>query len=301
MIPRPPIPPAHHHRLASYLLGLSAFGLGVLSAQDRAERFVPSADRAPVSRPAPQTPAPPVPMPQIPRARDSQQRSDPSPRPSRTQGDPASKTGLQPPRGVVPPRPDPVRYHPGTRIIIPPPWERCSALPNSAYWRERDLMAEIQGLSRSGLIPVIPIGEEVEVLSDYAQSPAGWRAYGIAVPAGGIVMMEVQHPKSAWFRLMIMDQWGQYQPGMRAEAFTPNPLKVGYQNQSKEAKAVYIIVDDPGWWSGTKDPYTLLIQRDWHPAKADLKQVKTAVGLLDDNPIVTIEARYMSPHGAFFK
>jgi hypothetical protein len=194
-----------------------------------------------------------------------------------------------------------LKCHPGTRIIIPPAMERPVSIPNPTYWRERDLRAEIQGLSQSGFIPVNPIGDGVEVLSDYAQSPAGWRAYGIAVPAGGIVMLEVQHPKSAWFRLLIMDKWGQYQPGMRAEAFTPNPLKVGYQNLSQGAKAVYIVVDDPAWWSGVKDPYTLLIQRDWHPAEADLRQVKTSVGLWGDNPIVTIEARYMSPHSAFFK
>jgi hypothetical protein len=174
-------------------------------------------------------------------------------------------------------------------------------MPDVAFWLERDLMTEIRRWSRSGFIPVHPVGEGVQELSDYVQSSGGWRAYGIAVPAGGIAMMEVQHPKSAWFRLLIMDKWGRYQPGMRAEAFTPSPLKVGYQNLGKEAETVYVVVDDPGRWSGAEEPYTLLIQRDWRPADTDLKQVKTAVGLWGDNPIVTIEARYMSPQGAYFK
>ena len=190
------------------------------------------------------------------------------------------------------PRPnDRVRHYPGTRIIIPPAWERCSSIPNWGYWRQRDLMGEIKMLSRAGFIPVSPIGDSVDMLTDYSQQPAGWRAYGVSVPAGGTVVLEVQHPKSAWFRLMLVDKWGQPGAGKMQAAYSPQPVKVAYKNPSKEAQAVYVIVDDPAWWSDAKDPYTLIIQRDWDPAKTDLSKVKMVAGLWGASPSVSAEFR----------
>ena len=79
------------------------------------------------------------------------------------------------------PRPnDRVRHYPGTRIIIPPAWERCSSIPNWGYWRQRDLMGEIKMLSRAGFIPVSPIGDSVDMLTDYSQQR--WQISATAQP-----------------------------------------------------------------------------------------------------------------------
>jgi hypothetical protein len=162
-------------------------------------------------------------------------------------------------------------------------------LPTFAYWRHRDLMTEIQGLSRRGFLPVTPMGDSVDTLTDYVQVPAGWRAYGISVPAGGTVQVEVQHDKLGWFRLMLVDRWGQPGPGMMQAAMTPQPVLVTYRNPGKEATAIYVIVDDPAWWSNAKDPYTLRLRRDWDPAKTDLSQVKMVAGLWGASPSVSAE------------
>lgn len=182
-------------------------------------------------------------------------------------------------------------YYPGSRTLVPRRLDRAVLFPTPAYWHERDLMAEIKWMARSGFIPVSPIGDSVDMLTDYTQLPAGWRAYGVSVPAGGTVVLEVQHPKSAWFRLMLMDKWGQPGPGMLESSIAYRPIQVFYKNPSKEARAVYLIVDDPGWWSDAKDPYTLLIRRDWDPAKTDLSEVKMVAGLWGATPSVSAQFR----------
>jgi hypothetical protein len=184
-----------------------------------------------------------------------------------------------------------VRLYPGTRTVIPPAFVRCSTIPNVGYWRTRDIMAEIQWLSRRGFVPVSPIGDSVDLLTDYAQAPAGWRGYGIAVPAGGTVQVEVQHPKLGWFRLMLVDKWGTPGPGMLQAAIAHQPVLVTYKNPGKEATAIYIVVDDPGWWSDAKNPYTLAVRRDWDPAKTDLSHVKMVAGLWGATPSVSAQFR----------
>jgi hypothetical protein len=189
------------------------------------------------------------------------------------------------------PRATSVSLYPGTRVVVPPAWNRCEVFPTGRYWHERDLMAEIQWLSRRGYIPVTPIGPGVDELSDYAIYPAGWRAYGVSVPVGGTVQFEVQHAKLGWFRLMLVDKWGRPGAGMMQAAIAPQPILVTYRNPGKEATAVYVIVDDPAWWSDARDPYRLVVRRDWDPAKVDLSRVKMVAGLWGASPSVSAEFR----------
>lgn len=187
----------------------------------------------------------------------------------------------------------PIDFFTGTRVVVPPAWPRCTILPNAGYWQGRDIMAEIQWLSRTGLIPVTPIGVGVTSISDYAMFPAGWRAYGVAVPAGGRIQVEVHHPKIAWFRLMAVNKWGQPGPGMLHAAMAYRPVMVTLTNPGKEATAMYIIVDDPGWWSDKNDPYTLTFRRDWDPLKVDLSHVQMVSGLWGASP--SVSAQFSGP------
>lgn len=199
--------------------------------------------------------------------------------------------------GFVPPRVNRVYLYSGTRTVVPPGWDRCTTVPGTSFWGQRDLMGEIQWLSRTGYIPVSPIGNSVDILSDYVQVPAGWRAYGVSVPVGGTVQVEVQHPMLGWFRLMLMDKWGQLGPGMLQAAYYPQPVMVTYKNPNKEATAIYVMVDDPAWWSDANDPYTLMIRRDWDPARTDLSKVKMVAGLWGATPSVSAEFRGPSLSG----
>ena len=191
-----------------------------------------------------------------------------------------------------------IQLVPGTNVVVPPAWNRCTSRPTSNYWQRRDLMAEIQWMSRRGSIPVTPIGDAVDALTDYAWFPSGWRAYGISVPVGGTVQVEVQHPSLGWFRLMMVDKWGTPGPGMlRAAYIDHQPVMVTYTNPHKDATAIYIIVDDPAWWSDAKNPYNLLVRRNWDPATTDLSQVKMVVGLWGATPSVSAEFRGPSLSG----
>lgn len=185
----------------------------------------------------------------------------------------------------------------GKGIIFPPGYPRCTVLPDMAYWASRDLMAEIQWLSRAGYLPVTPVDPTAETLVDYTWVPSGWKAYGFAVPPGGRLQVEVQHLKPGWFRLMAVDQWGKPGPGMLEASIAHRPVLVTVSNPEKEAKAIYIIVDDPAWWSSKADPYTLVIRRDWDPAAVDLSAVKMVNGLWGSSPSVSAEFRGPSRTG----
>ena len=199
--------------------------------------------------------------------------------------------------GLIHPRVNRVYLYSGTRTVVPPGWGRCRTMPNPAFWGQRDIMGEIQWLSRTGYIPVSPIGDSVDVLSDYVQVPAGWRAYGVSVPVDGTVQVEVQHANLGWFRLMLVDKWGVPAAGMLSASVAVQPVLVTYKNPTKEATAVYVIVDDPAWWSDSKNPYTLLIHRSWDPAGTDLSRVKMVAGLWGATPSVSAEFRGPSRSG----
>ena len=182
-------------------------------------------------------------------------------------------------------------FYTGTQVVIPPSTPRCRVVPTPDYWRHRDLMAEIQWLSRRGFIPVTALADGTDALSDFVENPAGWRAYGIAVPPGGTVQFEVEHEKLAWFRLMLVDKWGQPGPGMLRAAIAHRPVVVGYTNPGPKATSVYVIVDDPAWWSDAANPYTLRVRRDWDTAKVDLSAVKLVTGLWGATPSVSAQFR----------
>jgi hypothetical protein len=191
--------------------------------------------------------------------------------------------------GSVSGRVSSVGFYPGTRIVVPPAFDRCTVMPTMGYWGHRDIMAELQWLSRTGFVPVSPVGDGVDVLSDYTMQPAGWRAYGISVPVGGTVQVEVAHPNVGWFRLMMVDRWGTPGAGMLQAAMAHQPVMVTYKNPNKEALAIYIIVDDPAWWSNAQNPYTLQIRRDWDPTQTDLSKVKMVAGLWGASPSVSAQ------------
>lgn len=201
----------------------------------------------------------------------------------------------------LPPRPgghkiEKIGYFKSTRlshrpILYPPAFPRCTVIPDVAYWGRRDLMAEIQWLSRAGFLPVTPVDAKAETVVDHTWAPSGWKAYGFAVPPGGRLQVEVQHTKLGWFRLMAVDRWGKPGPGMLQAAIAHQPIMVTVSNPGKKADAVYIIVDDPAWWSSKEDPYTLVIRRDWDPAAVDLSSVTMVAGLWGASPSVSAEFR----------
>lgn len=254
-------------------LALTSLVCGASPQQDRERRATPQ-------------PREPMPM----RTMDEQRPSTPMPvGPRGGRINAGSEDGPMGRRPTALPQGGRVSMYAGTRIIVPPAWERCRVQPTLTYWQGRDLMAQIQWLSRKGFLPVTPVGVGVSALSDYTQRPAGWRAYGVAVPAGGRIQVEVHHPKIGWFRLMAVNKWGQPGPGMLQAAMAPQPVMITLTNPAKEATAMYIIVDDPAWWSDKDNPYTLTIRRDWDPLKVDLSQVPMVAGLWGASPSVSAE------------
>ncbi len=278
--------PGTQLRMAAVFSGLflASAVCGASPQQERGRRDMPQPVRPSVDRPSPGAS----------RADTPREMSGPvsAERAGRMGGHPGPRMRETDPRPTdLAPRVTSVNLYPGTRVVVPPAWNRCEVFPTGRYWRDRDIMAEIQWLSRRGFVPVTPIGLGVDEISDYVMLPAGWRAYGVSVPAGGTVQVEVQHSNLGWFRLMLVDKWGRPGPGMLQAAIAHQPVMVTYKNPGKEATAVYVIVDDPAWWSDARNPYRLVVRRDWDPAKVDLSGVKMVAGLWGASPSVSAEFR----------
>lgn len=195
---------------------------------------------------------------------------------------------LMPPRPGGAPKITRVEYFvpksgPKRKVVMPPVMPTATEAPTTKFWAHRDIQAEIQWLSRVGFLPVIPVDASAESVVDHTHHPSGWKAYGIAVPPGGRLQVELQHSKIGWFRLSALDKWGQLGPGTLQATLAYKPVLLTVSNPKKEAEAIYVIVDDPGRWS-IKDPYKLVVRRDWDPAVVNLSSVQMAVGLWGGAP-----------------
>jgi hypothetical protein len=191
------------------------------------------------------------------------------------------------------PRVTEVSYYRGTRILVPWGWDRAVLMPDEAFWGRRDLLTDIQIMSRAGYIPVTPLPADAAAVQAVADFPAGWKAFALAVPPKGQVTLRVDHPKPAWFRLILSNKWGSREEGMLQPPGAPllGQVQRTYVNPSNSPRAIYVVVDDPGWWSSKDSPFTLQVERSWDPATTDLSGVKFAAGIWGAQPSVSAEYR----------
>ncbi len=158
-------------------------------------------------------------------------------------------------------------------------WQPCQFLPNSFFWSNRDIMAEIQFMSRQGFVACTLVADDALEVTDYSDFPQGWKGYAFVVPAKGTLHVSLNHANRGWFRLVMMDKWGDLQAGMLPNMIPTGNPEVTFKNPKDEAQAVYVVADDPGWMSSKAYPYQLTVQRSWEPGSIDFKNVKVAVGV----------------------
>jgi hypothetical protein len=176
------------------------------------------------------------------------------------------------------------------RILAPRAMARLLAEPSQAFWPTRDLLQEIQYLSRRGFIPVTP-GLDAPAITGSCWFPSGWRAYGFVVPAKEKLHVRLHHPNEGWFRLVMVDRWGQIREGMLQNLIPTGNPEVSYTNPREAANTVYVIVDDPGWMSSPADPFTLKVDRSWDPAKAQAPALPPVHGIWAEAKPATDEAK----------
>ena len=170
-------------------------------------------------------------------------------------------------------------------------WHPWGIFPNSAFWGRRDIMGEIQFMARGGFVPCTRMADDASEVSDYADFPSGWKGYAFVVPANGTLHVKLDHVNRGWFRLVMMNKWGDLEAGMLKNLIPTGNPEVTYTNPSNEIKAVYIIADDPGWMSSKAYPYRLTVERSWDPASVDLKNVKVAVGVWGGHQDISAQFR----------
>lgn len=145
--------------------------------------------------------------------------------------------------------------------------DRCLVQPTPEVWQQRDVMTEIKLMARRGFIAVHPIGDDANEFKGVSEVPAGWIAYGFHVPPGEKLHVRLNHTNEGWFRLSMINKWGDQEVGMLQNRIPTGNPEVSYTNFTKEPRNVYVLVDDPGWMSSKVDPFSMKITRSWDPAK----------------------------------
>lgn len=169
-------------------------------------------------------------------------------------------------------------------VYRPQAMVRCLERPTATYWQHRDLFAEMRAMARRGFIEVIPVADEVNTLTSYSWFPSGWRGFAFAVPAKEKLHVRLHHGNEGWFRLVMVDKWGQTGAGMLQNLIPTGNPEVTYNNPTNLAQAVYVIVDDPGWMSSEKAPFNLTIERSWDPATKKAPPMPQVVGIWASRP-----------------
>jgi hypothetical protein len=164
-------------------------------------------------------------------------------------------------------------------ILRPQATARITVFPETRYWKNRDLFAEIRTMARRGFIAVTQIPATTTTLEDYCWFPSGWRAYGFAVPIKESIKVRLHHTNEGWFRLMAVNKWGQTGAGMLQNLIPTGNPEVSFNNLAEGPQVVYVIVDDPGWMSSQDHPYTLEIKRSWDPAVKAVPPVPVVLGI----------------------
>jgi hypothetical protein len=143
-------------------------------------------------------------------------------------------------------------------------------MPTVTYWegRQRDVLASIKRMARKGLLLALRLPDEVSSVQGVAQRPAGWSAYGIAVPGKKTVRVSLEHPNLGWFGLRMIDKWGSPEKGMLQNLVKTGRTEVSFVNPLDEVKVVYVIVDDPGWLSTEQVPFVMTVARSWRAGEA---------------------------------
>jgi hypothetical protein len=134
-------------------------------------------------------------------------------------------------------------------------------------------------MSRRGFIPVTAAKNYSKLLS-WCYFPSGWWAYGFVVPPQGKLHVRLHHPNEGWFRLLMVDRWGESRrQGMLQNLIPTGNPEVSYTNPMAAPNTVYVIVDDPGWMSSEKNPYTLEVTRNWDVSNTQTPDLPSVMGV----------------------
>jgi hypothetical protein len=134
-------------------------------------------------------------------------------------------------------------------------------------------------MARRGYVAAEPVADGTTLLKNFSKGVSGWQAYYLTVPAGESVHLRLRHPNEGWFRLLMMDKWGQAGRGMLQNRIPKGHPEVSFRNLSKEPQTVYVLVDDPGLMSSEKSPFEVLVTRSWKPGAQPLPPPPKAQGV----------------------
>ena len=263
-------------RPALAVLALALAGTGLLAQKSGpvTERRTMEPRSMPSPAPAPSRETPRTTTPGAARGEGGTQRGDGGahrgPHAGPQHPTPRGMVQVERPRNVIPPS--------SAQVLVPRATPRVQLWPETSYWQSRDLMGEIRHMARRGFIPVTPAGDAEEIVGS-SYFPAGWRSYAFVVPGKQKLHVRLRHTNEGWFRLAMVDRWGQLRQGMLQNLIPTGNPEVTYTNPADLANTVYVIVDDPGWMSTKENPFTLKVDRSWDPKTTKAPALPAVMGI----------------------
>jgi len=119
---------------------------------------------------------------------------------------------------------------------------------------------------RTGPLPcvVVPIGEVA--IAHGVALPAGWMAYQVEAGPLETVKAALQGDHPAWFRVKVVNKFGQLEKGMLQNLIPRGEPQASYINPKAAPAKVFFVVDTT-LILNSAEPYTLTFTRSQAPAR----------------------------------
>jgi hypothetical protein len=96
---------------------------------------------------------------------------------------------------------------------------------------------------RTASIPALAVPAAPVAVLDRIADPAGWRAYRVEVPAKATVHARLTGDHEAWFRVRVVNRWGQLEQGMLQNRIPTGNPEASFINPKNESVTVFFVVD----------------------------------------------------------
>ena len=151
---------------------------------------------------------------------------------------------------------------------IPGPIAESRQFQDQALGPEVSRMeASIRRSARRGVtLPGVRVPPGDVAITHAVAQPAGWMAYQVEAEPGGTVKARLRGEHEAWFRMFVVNKFGQLEKGMLQNMAKRGNPEASYINPGAQAATVYFVVDTTTPFNGD-EPYVISFTREGTPAK----------------------------------
>lgn len=162
---------------------------------------------------------------------------------------------------------------------------RFGPAPSWLFYRHQ---AFFGGLNKHSFIPTQKVDPATNEIVDQVWWHQSAMSYGILMPPGGKLVVELDHPNLGWIHHSFVGKWGSPEPGMLMNLIKFNGAPAVCTNPTDKPKYVYLVVSDPTGMT-FNNPYRLTLNASWKPDTLKGIDLPIAKGIWSESWIVDSE------------